>query len=254
MREAFHDAFSAAVAGDAAALAPWCDAPDLAARLSVYRNTAAKGCADALVAQFPTVGKLMGEAWLGAAALAFARAHPPTQAALLAYGADFPAWLADFQPAVERPWLAGLAALDFLWTEAHLAADGPPLGPAALQILAPEDFARLRLALHPAARFAAFETSVPSLWLALQAETPPAAFELAAEPEALLFVRPALNITPIRLSAGTLALLRACQDEQSLADGAAAALSADPDLDLQAAFAELIAGGAFGDLVPLEIP
>jgi hypothetical protein len=252
MPEAFHDAFRAAVAGDAAALAAWSDAPDLAARLSVYRNTAAKGCADALVAQFPTVAKIAGESWLGAAAVEFARAHPPTQAALLDYGAQFPAWLATFPPAADAPYLAGVAALDFLWTEAHLAADAPPLAPAALQALGPDDFARLRLALHPAARFAAFETAVPSLWIALQAEVPPDSYELAAEPEGLLFVRPALDITPTRLGPGTLALLGACRDGRSLAEAALAALAAQPDLDLQSAFAALIAGGAFGDLIPVE--
>ncbi|MBW8815254.1 MAG: putative DNA-binding domain-containing protein [Caulobacterales bacterium] len=252
MREAFHDAFVAALSGDLAALAPWSEAPDLDARLSVYRNTVAKGCADALVAQFPTVAKLVGEPWLGAAAVEFARAHPPTEAALLTYGADFPAWLETFAPAADMPWLPGLAALDYLWTEAHLAADAPPLDPAALQALAPEDFARLRLVLHPAARFASFEAAIPSLWLALQAETPPAAFELGAEPEGLLFLRPALDITPIRLAPGAFALLAACRDRRSLAEAAAAALAAEPRLDLQAAFAELILGGAFAELAPLE--
>ncbi|HET6970785.1 MAG TPA: DNA-binding domain-containing protein [Phenylobacterium sp.] len=252
MPEAFHDAFSAALGGDLAALAAWTDAPDATARLSVYRNTIAKGCADALVAQFPTVAKLVGEAWLGAAAVAFARANPPTQASLLAYGDGFPAWLETFGPATDMPWLAGLAALDFLWTEAHLAADAAPLAPAALQALAVEDFARLRLALHPAARFAGFDAGIPSLWLAMQGDTPPAAFELGEAPEGLLFLRPGLDIHPVRLGPGALALLDACRDGESLAAAATAALAAEPGLDLSAAFAELLAGGAFASLIPLE--
>lgn len=254
MPEAFHDAFAAAVAGDVAALAAWTDAPDAAARLTVYRNTAAKGCADALVAQFPTVAKLTGDAWLAAAAVAHAQAFPPTQASLLTYGADFPAWLAGFLPAEDVPWLAGVAALDFLWTEAHLAADAEPLDPGALHDLAPEDFAAVRLALHPATRLAWFDASLPSLWLGLQAETAPAEIALDDSPEGLAFLRPRLDIAPMRLSAGAYALLAACRDGLSLAEAAAAALAAEPELALAEAFAALIAGGAFARLIPLETP
>lgn len=254
MREVFHDAFAAAMGGDLAALGAWSKAPDLVQRLSVYRNTAAKGCADALVAQFPTVAKLVGEPWLGAAAIAFARVHPPTQACLLTYGGEFPQWLASFGPAAEMPWLAGVAALDFLWTEAHLAADAAPLTAAGLQALGPDDYARLRLAPHPAARFAGFDAGIPSLWIAMQADTPPTAVEVGDAPEGLLFVRPHLDITPIRLGPGALALLDACRDGASLADAAGAALAAEPHLDLSTAFAELLAGGAFASLIALETP
>ncbi len=61
--------------------------PAAEAGLSVYRNTIAKGCADALAAQFPTVERVVGPAWLAAAALAAvpaiaaAQAVPPSRTA-----------------------------------------------------------------------------------------------------------------------------------------------------------------------------
>jgi hypothetical protein len=251
MPDSFHDAFAAAIAGDDDALAGW-TAADPAAGLSVYRNTIAKGCADALAAQFPTVAKLVGEAWLKAAAVEHARAHPPESACLLAYGADFPAWFAGFPPAADLPHLAGVAALDMLWTEAHLAADAEPLAPDALAALTPDDVLRCGLALHPATRFAGFDTTVPSLWLALQQDPPPETFELEARPEGLLFVRPGLDISAHRIGTGQLALLAACRDGNSLAAAGAAALAAEPDLALAPAFAELLELGAFQTLVSLE--
>lgn len=245
MRDAFHERFLAAVAGDTAALAPWC-APDAAeAGLSVFRNTAAKGCADALAAQFPTVERVVGPAWLAAAATAHAAACPPRTASLLAYGEAFPAWLADFPPAADMPYLAGLAQLDWLWTSAHLAADASPLAPEAAA-LSPPAFSTHALVLHPATRFAGFEDGTPSLWRSLQApERPPKALELDDAPEGMLLVRPGLDIHNQPIGAGELEFLAACAVGSSLLEAAMAALEAEPGLDLSTAFAGLVAAGAF---------
>jgi hypothetical protein len=249
MPDGFHDRFLAAIAGDAAALSPWCAPSRAEAGLSVYRNTIAKGCADALAAQFPSVERIVGAAWLAAAAVAHARQHPPRQASLLTYGAEFPAWLEDFAPAAEMPFLADLARMDLMWTDAHLAGDAPTLEPGAVAALGPADFAGLGLALHPATRFAAFGNTSPSLWRALQ---PPggdlAEFELEPSPQGLLLVRPGLDIEHRLAGPGELAFLDACQAGERLADAAVAALTAQSDLDLTTTFAGLVAAGAFSAL------
>lgn len=246
MRDIFHERFLAAVAGDPAAIAPWCDAAAAEAGLSVYRNTIAKGCVDALVAQFPTVERIVGPAWLAAAAAAFARAHPPQQASLLSYGQAFPAWLGDFPPAVDMPFLGGLATLDLLWTEAHLAADAPPLDASAVAALTPDDYTLQGLVLHPATRFAGFEDTTPSLWHALQPPgEAPADFELEPEPRGLLLVRPGLDIDGQVITPGALAFLSSCRAGETLAVAAVSALSAEPDLNLRETFAALVTAGAF---------
>lgn len=249
MREGFHDRFADAIAGDAAALSPWCAGPMADAGLSVYRNTIAKGRSDALVAQFPTVERVVGRDWLAAAATRHGAAHPPRRASLLAYGETFPDWLAGFAPAADTPFLAGLAQLDLLWTEAHLAADATPLDPAEIAGLTPEAFATHGLTLHPAVRFAGFPDAIPSLWRALQPPgEPPAALELDDRPEGMLFVRPGLDIHHEVICAGALTFLGACRDGDSLAAAAVSALGAEPNLDLSRMFASLVAAGAFSTL------
>ena len=249
MPEIFHDRFLAAVAGDPAAISAWCDEAAATPGLSVYRNTIAKGCADALVAQFPTLERVVGSAWLTAAATAFAAHHPPSRASLLSYGGKLPAWLRDFPPASGMPFLAGLAELDLLWTEAHLAADVAPLEARDVTALTPADFGSHVLVLHPATRFARFADTTPSLWTALQpSDAPPADFELELEPEGLLIVRPGLDIEHQVIGCGVLAFLEACEASQNLADAAVAGLAADPGLDLSTMFAGLIAAGAFTSL------
>ena len=249
MSESFHPQFLAALSGDEAALSPWCAGTSAQAGLSVYRNTSAKGCADALGAQFPTVERVVGPSWLSAAAVAHASAHPPQKASLLGYGAAFSDWLTTFPPAAGMPFLSDLAGLDWLWTLAHLAVDAEPLDATQVAQLSPDAFAEHALVVHPAAHWAGFETTVPSLWRALQPPgNAPAAFELEVCPEGLLFVRPGLEVGNHLIGRGELAFLDACRDGAPMAAAALAALTAEPELDLATAFARLVNAGAFSEL------
>lgn len=238
----FQDAFAAALAGDVVGLAPWSDGgPGLA----VYRNTIAKGLVDALAAQFPTVARAAGEAWMAEAARRFAAAHPPEAPSLLAYGAGFPGWLAEQPAAAETPWLASLARLDWARGRALFAPDAPALAAGDLAGLDEAAYADFAPGLHPAAQALWFEDGSPGLWLQLQGEIAPETAELAAEPEGLLIARPELAVVTQRLSRGGHVFLTACAEGASLAAAGARALQAEPQLALAETFAELIAAGAF---------
>ncbi len=236
----FQDAFVAALAGSPSALSPWLAPGEGAAGLSVYRNTIAKGCVDALAANFPTVLSMVGEDWFRAAAALFAREAPPASAALLDYGEAFPAWLERFPPADDTPYLAGIAHLDRLWTEALFAAEAPIL---TAQALAAEDLAVARLPLHPSVRFASFEVGLPSLWSAARAGRED--LELSDQTEALLCVRDKGAVMHRVIGAAETAFLRACRDGHTAAEAAERGLEADPGVDLAPLFATLIADGVF---------
>lgn len=249
---AFFDDFAAALAGDSAALEPWwTDAERGAAGLSVYRNTVAKGCADAIAGLYPTVERIVGPDWMREAARRFAAEHPPTRASLVDYGDAFPKWLEDFPPAVDLPYLVGLARLDRLWTEAHISADAAGIDPGDLAALAPEHLAAARPVLHPSLRFMAFEDGLPGLWSELRrAETAPAVLALSPEPGAILLVRPDGAVADHLISAGGVAFLAACQSGCPLGEAAVAGLAAEPGLDVAGLFAALIAWGALSALNP----
>ena len=241
----FQDAFVAALAEGPSALSPWLTPGEGQAGLAVYRNTIAKGCVDALAANFPTVLSMVGEDWFRAAAALFAREAPPTRAALLDYGEAFPAWLERFPPADDTPYLAGIAHLDRLWSEALFAAEAPVLTAEALAALPPEALAETRLRLHPSVRFAAFDAGLPSLWSAARAgdET----LELSDEPEALLCVRVNGTILHRVVGEAEIEFLRACREGQTTAEAAERVLTTHPAADLAALFAGLIADAAFMD-------
>ena len=126
----FQDGLASALLPPPGASVPppaWLDALLAQPGFAVYRNTVAKGCIDALQANYPAVHALVGTDWLRAAAHAFVHQHPPTDGCLMDYGAGFADFLEGFGPAANLPYLAAVARLDRCWTESHLAADAPAL-------------------------------------------------------------------------------------------------------------------------------
>lgn len=245
--QAFQDAFVAALNGSTSDLDPWLQGQAAGEPgLSVYRNTIARGCVDALAANFPSVLALVGEDWFRAAAARFAREAPPTRAALLDYGEAFPAWLDHFPPAQDLPYLSGVAHLDRLWTEALFAAEAPQLSAEAFAILSPESLAGARVALHPSVRFAAFEAGLPSLWQAVRDGRED--LDLSDTAEGLLVYRRDGSVAWRVVSPADCAFLAACRRDQTLAEAIGLAAEADPLADLQTLFSALIADGVFRDL------
>jgi hypothetical protein len=245
---AFQDAFAAALAERSAApIAAWLPQEEAdPAGLAVYRNTIAKGCVDALAANFPTVASLVGDDWFRAAAALFAAEHPPASAALLAYGEAFPDWLAAFPPAADLPYLPAMAGMDRRWTTALFAQEAEPLSAEAFA-LAPEALAAARPRLHPSLTFAWFDSGLPSLWLAAR-EPEPGEMALSEPAQGVLIVRPHDRVRNRVLDLAGHAFLTAAADGATLGEAITAAGEADPAADLAALFAALIADGVFSGL------
>src|ERR1700724_2194426 len=75
-------------------------------RFAVYRNNVMVGLIGALEARFPATRKIVGEDFFKGAAKLFAAMQPPRSPLMLFYGDAFPAFLEDFEPAREVPYLA----------------------------------------------------------------------------------------------------------------------------------------------------
>jgi hypothetical protein len=232
----FQQAFGAALAQPGAASGV--DSA-LARALDIHRNTSAKAAQDALLANYPVVGALVGEDAFRACAAAFAQACPPLEPRLCLYGAGLNRFLLAWAPFLDLPWLADVASLERLVTEALFAADAPALDGAALaERLDPSR----TLVLHPAVRFAAFRAPAAEIWLAHQEEAPADALEKVEwRSGAALVTRPedAVRVTPV--DAPTLAFLEAAAAGLPVAEVARSAAGAD----IAVLFSRLITAGAF---------
>ena len=218
----------------------------------IYRNTVLKSCIDALMANYPSVLRLVGPAWFHAAAAVHARKAPPIDVSMLVYGQHFPAFLKHYEGARELPYLADVARLDRSWTECHVASDEPLINSIDLSRLSPIELGNTVLRPHPSARWIWFPAQPAyTIWRSNR-ESAELDGELLWCAEGALLTR--LNGTVIWQSAGLglCTFLYACARGCTLAQAAEAAIQADPTQDIAQLLAELITAGALSPATPSD--
>ncbi len=188
------------------------------AGFDVYRNSVMVACVDALAASYPSVAQLVGDDWFRDAAAIFVRQRLPLAGAMARYGEGFADFLAGFEPARELPYLSGVAQLDRLWTEAHLAADAPVLDAGALGDLSPGQLAAAVLVPHPAARWATFaELPVYTIWRRHREGLSPGD-DLSWQGESALLVRPAGRVSWQALERDAATFMSGCAEGRPFVD------------------------------------
>ena len=228
----FQAAFAAALSGDAPP-----PSADEQPAIAVHRNTVALGLREALAANYPTVRRLVGDAWFDAAAARFVLAQPPGDGVLARYGAGFAEFLHAFQPAHGLPYLPDVARLDRAWTEAHLAPDAPVLEARELAGLAPGDLEGLCLVPHPSVRAFGFDGPAFTIW---RRHREHASLDEPLEwcGESALVLRPVADVRWWKIDPAAHDFLAACAARASIA----AALESAADAR---AWPALVAAGAF---------
>jgi hypothetical protein len=214
-------------------------------RFNVYRDNAAATLTQTLRSRYPVVERLAGEDVFEAAARAFIAAHPPRSPALLEYGEAFPAFLAGFEPAKELPYLPDLARLEWLRHAAYHAADAEPMNAVSLGAVPAETIGAVVLKLHPSAGLIASEYPVLSIWETQGRNRHARTSGADGEGEAVLVLRPALDVMLIRLPPGGAAFIGAL--DAGLAAAATLAGEREPAFSLPEVLGACLAAGAFVD-------
>lgn len=215
--------------------------------LAIYRNTSFKGAIDALADNYPTIVMILGGDVFVALASDFVGDIPPDSPVLAAYGAGFADWL-EAQPIAQAlPYLSGVAQIDRLRTESHLAAEGDLLDPADLAGVSAEQWSKSAAMLHPATRFGWFTVPAPSIWLA---HLDPHAAEIAPEwcAEGILVTRRDGAVVAQRIGAAEHRILFGLRIGETIGAAATAAASLYPHADITAAFRDILAAGALSAL------
>jgi len=222
-----------------------------AQRLDVYRNNTMLGLVDPLASTFPVVRQLVGEPFFEAMAQDFIRAFPPAVPELLAYGQEFPGFVADYPRAASVPYLADMARLELALNFAYNAADREPMPPQALAAFPPERLESLCLRPHPSLRFVATSWPVMAIWQAHQAEGgPDGAIDIDAGGDMMLVYRPRTETLIRKVGAGSFDFVMALAAGQPLAAAFSSALSGDPDFNIGVELASLLAAELFIEAVP----
>lgn len=228
--------------------APALDALTQQPAFAVYRNTVLSGCVEALCANFPSVERLVGRAWMEQAATAYAFQAPPEDPRLLHYGEGFAAFLEAEQARHGLPYLADVARMDWHWTGAFAAPTEPSLALAGLAGVTAADLAHARLPPRASVRWQWFsEHPVFSLWRHTREALPwPQEHPWRAE-GALLIGNPD-GVSYQALEQGGCVFLDACAHGHGLEHASALALHAQPGLDFSDMLCRLLQAQVFRPL------
>ena len=219
-----------------------------AARLGVYRHHVFESLGTALAATFPTVQALVGTAFFRGLARAFVRHALPQQPVLAEYGADFPAFVAEFEAARDLPYLADVARLDWALNVAFQAPLGERLAAADLSLLPAERLASMSISLAAGVVLINSPYPLDRIWEASQPGAAGGTVDLNSGASNLLVWRRPDDAAFVSLTAGEAAFMTALAHGRSLEEAAAAVLPADPGFELSTSFARLLALGAFAAL------
>lgn len=218
-------------------------------RFDVYRANVAVTLTEALRSSFPVVSSLVGDDFFSAMAASFASTALPRSPVLLAYGREFPAFIAAFEPARLLPYLPEVAQLEWLWLESYHSAEAEPLALSNLGCVRPDQVPQLRLTLHPSVRFTRFSHPALSVWRFHQQAGEPAELELAETTEGVLLVRPHTTVEVLPASEGMTVFLQELREGRSIEWGASVALDVEPMLDVASVLPLLFEVGTFSALL-----
>src|SRR5215471_10873591 len=121
-------------------------------RFAVYRNNVVVGLTETLKDAFPVVHRIVGADFFRVMARSYVMVEPPHSPILLDYGAGFPDFIRQFEPAAVLPYLADVARIERAWTEACHAAEACPIDPSAFTAISADWLPAIRLELHPSLR------------------------------------------------------------------------------------------------------
>ena len=139
-------------------------APPGDARMAIHHGNARANWRGALAAAYPTVRRLVGEAFFDAASDAYVLDYPSREGDLARFGAELPSFLEVYAPAAGLAYLPDVARLDWALHQSFHAADAPALDLERLARVPLGDHERLRFALHPAARLMRSAHPVVAIW------------------------------------------------------------------------------------------
>lgn len=212
-----------------------------ARRLAIHHRHYQASLVDALLGKFPACAWVLGTPIVAEAARAYVRCHPPAAPCIAEYGAAFPEFLAVHAEARLFPCVQSLAKLEWDLGRIAIAVDAFPIGMDALAVMDATLLPDVVLGLQPGVRYLDLEWPVDELIKLFLSDSELEHFHL--EPAAVCIeLRGARGTFHInRVDRATFAFRSAIAAGASVGAAAEYALEVDPDLDVGAALAALIA-------------
>ena len=192
-----------------------------------------------LRSRFPATERVVGEEFFIAMAQIYIRANPPTSPVMFRFGDSLPAFIEQFAPAGEVPYLADVSRIEASRTRAYHAADATPLEANAFADLDPERLMGLRLQLDHSVEIIRSAHPAFTIWAMNSDELPLHGIQHWQAEDAAV-ARPGFEVEVRKLPAGGAAFMLALLQQQPLGAAANLALADNSGFDLTANLAGLI--------------
>jgi hypothetical protein len=195
------------------------------------------------------VERLLGEEFFAGMARAYIDGDPPRSPVLLAYGEGFAAFLHDFEPVADLPYLPDVARVEWLVHRAYNAADHIPLDTRALSKIPAKSIGALRFRLSPSLGTITSAYPIYTIWRANTHDATVAHIGPDAGPECVLVIRADLDVELIRISPTAAAFIAALSRGETLSRAATIAEESG-DFRLDLTLAMMIRHGAIAGIAP----
>jgi hypothetical protein len=222
----------------------------VSSRFGIYRGNTLANAAKAIEAAYPVIAKIVGSEFFSGLARQYQSRFPSQDGDLNQYGESFAAFLDDFPPAAEMPYLADVARLEWQVHRAHYAADPESCDLAWLAALSPEQQLRLCPRLHPACAVLDSAYPLARIWQVHQDSfRGEIAVDFAADPVHALVFRPRFRVEVAPLGDAEAAFLSSALGGGTLEATLAAAQSCDASFDLGRSLNEWVASSVIVNFI-----
>lgn len=215
--------------------------------MSIYRDSTVGNIIGPMQLIYPVVEKLVGEQFFQAACKIYIQGHWPTSGNMDEYGEEFAAFLTDFPPASNLPYLADVATLEWLHHESALADVAQVCDWSALSQLSPEKLLVLQIHLAPSLRMFSSAFPVHTIW-AMNQEGADEEITLdlsSSEAVHLMVVRKGMKVDIYPITEGEVLFLQALQEGKTLGEALDILAEIDENISLESLLLKYLQAGVF---------
>lgn len=172
------------------------------AQVNVYQNNARETFRKALLAAYPVVARLVGNACFAGLAAKYLLEHPSMDGDLQHFGENFPDFLNELYSTTSYRYLPDVARLELACEQVLLEPETDPVDPFTLSNMPTEALPEMRLVPAPAARLHASDYPTLDIWRMNSSDDGESTLSLNSKPSRVLVVRKGGDAVLRELSVG----------------------------------------------------
>lgn len=203
-------------------------------RLEIYRSNIITTLRDVLESVYPVILRLVGGDYFCQVARGFVARHPPRQRSLIAYGGEFPWYLAIQPSAAAHPYLCDVARLEWACHQAFHAPDAEASNFSCLLDVPADAWPGARVRLTPSLQLIRSDYPIERIWRENQPDrSEPPLIELRSSETFTSVARPDVEVQVRSHAAAEFEFILMLKAGKRLQDAYEAAALTDNNLDIE---------------------